>query len=77
MWITDVLHELHYRLTAVHHRTYQHHGELSLQMMELDVVGTAGMDKHGEREGFVDAEVIASPLRISATIDVCYSCKSR
>lgn len=25
-------------------------------MMEHDVVGTAGMDEHGEREGFVDAE---------------------
>src|SRR5271163_40595 len=56
MEVTDVLHKLHHRLAAVHHRIHQHHCELSLQMIELDVVRMAGMDEHSTREGVVDAE---------------------
>lgn len=54
--VTNVSEELHHGLAAVHHRIYQYHCMLTLQMMASDVVGTFGMDERGLGEGVVDTK---------------------
>ncbi len=53
--LANVLHELNNRFAGIDYRIYQYYGELSLQMMELEIVSIAGMDEHGKREAVVDA----------------------
>lgn len=52
----NVFHEFNDRFAGIDYRIYKYHCELSLQMMELDIVRTAGMDEHGKWEGVVDAK---------------------
>lgn len=56
MKAANVLHEFNNRFAGIDYRIYKDHCELSLQMVELDVVSIAGMDEHGEWEGVVDAK---------------------
>lgn len=56
MKLTNVLHEFNNRFAGIDYRINEYHCELSLQMMELDIVSNAGMGEHRKWEGVVDAQ---------------------
>lgn len=56
MELANVLHGFNDRLARVDDRINKYHRELSLQMVELDVLSIAGVDEHCKREGVTDAQ---------------------
>jgi len=52
--------------TTVYHRINQYYSAVALKMMRLDVIRTASVKEHGEREGVVDPKSHGSPPRITA-----------
>ncbi len=56
MEAANMLHELDNRCAGIDYRIYQYDSELSLQMIERNVLSLASMDEHGKREGFADAK---------------------
>ncbi|KAL5399856.1 hypothetical protein PMIN03_012611 [Paraphaeosphaeria minitans] len=53
--VADGFDKLDHGFPRVNHRIHQHNLTLSLQMMQLDVLGSMGMNEHRKRESIIDA----------------------